>query len=464
MQLRRVSSTSEVPDDPFGMAVAELIVELLGQTAVELQYTPTDQPPPDPRAGRDHAPFATASHQVLEGWRTTLTISLGERIGRLVRGDHASPLEPLAGLPEACLRAIAQFRGVVSAPSPTLSPSIRRALRDSVVVEFLSHRQDDSAHLKEPTWLLAETLEYLIELSGSRVESKSLTHGVVITDALPDAPRLSVLYPSGLRTAKRSPLLFDGQRSVLIVDSAGRARTELQRHRLERLLPSSITLGTDESAFIDRGSLVALATRRLGGIGFFLREDRSIWTFVDGRPLLIRRGEHWTAFPAWLAAAVGDAIGGGHAVDLVVQTALMISAQRSGAILGIVHETTALDGVVETKDRYDLRDEVDPAAMRPETRLHHLIDAKDMDAQTLARLAALDGATIVDRNGQLLAYGAILSSSDSQHEGARTAAARTLSRQALAVLRVSEDGEISVFRAGEMVATLLRSGSVDPPP
>jgi hypothetical protein len=93
--------------------------------------------------------------------------------------------------------------------------------------------------------------------------------------------------------------------------------------------------------------------------------------------------------------------------------------------------------------------------MQAETRLHHLIEAEDLDAQTLARLAALDGATILDRDGHLIAYGAIVTSSDSQHEGARTAAATTLSHSAEIVLKVSVDGDITVLRAGEVIATLL---------
>ncbi|HKN40588.1 MAG TPA: hypothetical protein VJ456_15935, partial [Acidimicrobiia bacterium] len=84
-----------------------------------------------------------------------------------------------------------------------------------------------------------------------------------------------------------------------------------------------------------------------------------------------------------------------------------------------------------------------------------LIDAESLDAQTLARLAALDGATILSRDGRLLAYGAIVASSDSQHEGARTAAATTLSQSAEIVLKVSVDGDITVLRAGGVIATLL---------
>jgi DNA integrity scanning protein DisA with diadenylate cyclase activity len=201
---------------------------------------------------------------------------------------------------------------------------------------------------------------------------------------------------------------------------------------------------------------VAEATRRLGGIGFFLRADRSVWVFADGQPLVIRRGEHWTAFPLELATAISSAIGASVAtVNILVQTAFLISAQRHGAILAIVDDPDSLEGIVSEKDRYDLRDAVDPMNMPIETRLHHLIDAEGLDAQTLARFAALDGATILDRDAHLLAYGAIVTSSDSQHEGARTAAATTLSHTADIVLKVSVDGDITVFRNGEVIATLL---------
>jgi DNA integrity scanning protein DisA with diadenylate cyclase activity len=71
------------------------------------------------------------------------------------------------------------------------------------------------------------------------------------------------------------------------------------------------------------------------------------------------------------------------------------------------------------------------------------------------RLATLDGATVLDREGRLLAYGAIVTSADSQHEGARTAAARTLSETAQVVLKVSVDGDITIFRDGTAVTTLL---------
>ncbi len=139
----------------------------------------------------------------------------------------------------------------------------------------------------------------------------------------------------------------------------------------------------------------------------------------------------------------------------MARAAFTISAEPHGAILAIVEDASSIDDVVSLKDRYDLRDGIDPAARRPETRLHHLLDAEDLDEHTLARLATLDGATIIDRDGHLLAYGAIVTTADSDHEGARTAAARTLSRDAIVVLKVSVDGDITVFQSGSPVTTLL---------
>jgi hypothetical protein len=249
---------------------------------------------------------------------------------------------------------------------------------------------------------------------------------------------------------------------VLLVDLDGRARTELQRHRLDRFAkPGAEPVHVDGLG--DGGSLVAAATRVVGGLGLYLRPDRSIWTFVDGHPLIVRRSEHWTAFPLPLAESLSRAIGGGKAAQMVADAAFTISGQPRGAILAIVDDAAALEGVVPLKDRYDLRNELDPAAMRIETRLHHLIDADDLDERTLVRLATLDGATILDRDGRLVAYGAVVSSFDSQHEGARTAAARTLSERAQVVAMISVDGDITIFRDGTAIATLLRGATSSVP-
>lgn len=439
-----------LPPDPAGDEVAATIAEMLEGATVDLLYSPGDAPPPPVPVGPG---TATASGPGPGGWRLTCTIRLGAPGETVITPESTGLLAVVDALAPAALDTAAQFRADGDAGKRGLNPATRRALRDTLAVEALARHP--ALRGERPTAdLLGRILEYLIELSGTRVESRELTHGLVIVDVFTDTPRLRFDYPADLRAAKRAPLLFDGQRSVLLVDTQGHPRFELQRHRLEQMRPSA-TPGSRIADFVESGSFVAETTRRLGGLGFFLRADRNIWVFVGGQPLLVRRREHWTAFPLELAAFVAGLIAGGRAAALVAQAAYILSAQGHGAILAVVGDRDRLDGVVSPKDRYDLRNESDLLATRPETKLHHLIDAEDLDQQTLARLASLDGATIVDRDGNLLAYGAIVASSDSQNEGARTAAAKTLSQTADVAIVMSQDGDITVFRDGKAAVTLL---------
>jgi hypothetical protein len=452
---QRTSDVDELPDDPIGEAVAVALAEILAGASVELSYAPSSPAAPAPKPSTEPG-VAMATGPGPPGWQTTVIVRLNERVARLLDSDHPTSLaELLAGLPGAGVAAAARFRHHVEEGSQRLNAPLRRGLRDTVAAELLAGHLERRAGRRPRADLMDETIQFLIELSGSRVESHELTHGVVVADVLVDEPRLKFRYPDDIRAAKRAPLLFDGQRAVLVVDLDGRARTELQRHRFQRLAPGARIeeAGNDDS--LESGSLVAEATAALGGVGFYVRADRSIWTFADGVPLLVRSAEHWTAFPLELTASIENMIGGGPAAALLARAAFMISAQPGGAILAVVEHPADVDGTVSPKDRFDLRDDIDPTAMRPETRLHHLIDADDLDEHTLVRLATLDGATVLDRKGSLVAYGAIVNSADSQHEGARTAAARTLSETALVVLKVSVDGDITIFRGGRALTTLL---------
>jgi hypothetical protein len=452
----RTSLDGTPPPDPVGDVIAETALDLLPGADVELTYTPVGVA--TPRPGDGSIMSATAGGP--PGWQLTLLVGPGQRIAPLI-DSQSSFRELLSTLPEAMLRAAAMLRAQDSDGSRPVGSLLRRSFRDTaaaeVLVSYLRARSDG----RVGTELIEDTIEYLVELNSTRVESQQLTHGVVMTDIFRDPPRVDVRYPADVKVAKRAPLLFDGQRSVLVVDLEGRARTELQHHRLDRFAKKGVE-PVRIDGLTDGGALVAAATRMVGGLGLYLRPDRSIWAFVDGHPLIVRRGERWMAFPLPLAESLSRMIGGGAAAQMVADAAFAISGQPLGAILAIVDDAAALDDVVQLKDRYDLRNELDPAAMRIETRLHHLIDAENLDDRTLVRLATLDGATILDRDGRLLAYGAIVSSFDSQHEGARTAAARTLSERAQVVAMVSVDGDITIFRNGTAIATLLRgaTGSV----
>jgi hypothetical protein len=69
-----------------------------------------------------------------------------------------------------------------------------------------------------------------------------------------------------------------------------------------------------------------------------------------------------------------------------------------------------------------------------------------LDRRARAELLSLDGASVLDRNGRILAAGAMIDvPSGSVGGGGRTAAARRLSTIGLGV-KVSQDGTITGFR------------------
>jgi hypothetical protein len=80
----------------------------------------------------------------------------------------------------------------------------------------------------------------------------------------------------------------------------------------------------------------------------------------------------------------------------------------------------------------------------------------ELEPTVLAALASLDGATVTDRHGNLIAVGAILRHpyteslrEDAIIEGARTTAAMSAS-QFGPVLKVSEDGGIAFYDNGKV--------------
>ncbi|HEY2157670.1 MAG TPA: hypothetical protein VGH33_18720, partial [Isosphaeraceae bacterium] len=91
--------------------------------------------------------------------------------------------------------------------------------------------------------------------------------------------------------------------------------------------------------------------------------------------------------------------------------------------------------------------------------LHHVVRDQalfDLDPAVLESIAGIDGAVVVDRDGRLLTFGAILRIDPEALrvaravEGARTLAALSASFHG-PTLKVSEDGLITMFLGGRRV-------------
>ena len=134
---RLVPDLAEQPVDPVGDAVGSFIAELLNTATVELSYHRVGDEPSRALFPDAMMVVAEASAEVLDGWVTTITVGFGD--GTIARVESIP--ESLRALPDAALRAAHAFRHSPAGLSGKISPTVDRALRDTVIVELLSHHQ-----------------------------------------------------------------------------------------------------------------------------------------------------------------------------------------------------------------------------------------------------------------------------------------------------------------------------------
>jgi DNA integrity scanning protein DisA with diadenylate cyclase activity len=148
-----------------------------------------------------------------------------------------------------------------------------------------------------------------------------------------------------------------------------------------------------------------------------------------------------------------EAVGTRPLAERLFQTALDLADARHGALFVLLRDPQQATGqLIAPADRLDTMAEPVTARSSPSRRdLMYLLanrTALDMDRTVLEALATMDGATVVDGDGRLLAVGAILLHPPIPHEviveGARTTAA-IAAAQFGPVLKVSEDGAITFY-------------------
>ena len=136
------------------------------------------------------------------------------------------------------------------------------------------------------------------------------------------------------------------------------------------------------------------------------------------------------------------------------QTALNLADAREGALFVVLRDPDrAVPELIAPGDRLQRAGPADGGGAPSRRHLLQLLTNRSVTSfdPTVRALATMDGATVVDRSGRLLAVGAILMHPSapgvepgSVVEGARTTAALGASRFGPA-LKVSEDGVISFF-------------------
>lgn len=337
----------------------------------------------------------------------------------------------------------------------------RGAIEDRYVGAFL----DGEAYTVDVGQARADRIALVIELlrvaALSSYENRPISTGVLLlgTSDDPCRPHAS-LGPSApsfteqLTGIKSFYRLADGVRTVFLANAEGKMLDiiDIDRwgaqmcHGDELHAPCALPYQAHARATLHHGHVCAV-----------LSPSREIKVFAECAELFAFRGAAWhlldleAKYDVW-AQAVGEPALAGR----LFQTALDLADAREGALFVVIRDPeTSVSQLVAPQDRLDIpASALQLPSTGPSRRdLLHLLEgrsATDLDPSVFAALASLDGATVVDQSGRLLAAGAILrlppsdAASSEVIEGARTTAAMAASRFG-PVLKVSEDGEITFF-------------------
>jgi hypothetical protein len=253
--------------------------------------------------------------------------------------------------------------------------------------------------------------------------------------------------------------LADGVRTVFLADAEARLLDIIDIERWGSRVNERVLL---KAPCTKAYEFHARATLDQGHVCGVLSRSREIKIFAEGAEIFAFRGAAWhlldlkAKYDLW-AQAVGESA----LASRLFQTALDLADERQGALFVLVRDPdVAVPQLVAPGDRLDLQMESHAVDTPPSRRdLLHLLEGRSataLDPSVFAGLASLDGATVVDRTGHLLAAGAILRHPETEDlqpvgiiEGARTTAAIAASRFG-PVLKVSEDGVITFFDRGRV--------------
>jgi hypothetical protein len=364
---------------------------------------------------------------------------------------------------ESRLRAILNPQLLVERPG-----LFRGAIEDRYVGAFFDgtpySRRADGARSER----VAEVLEMLRVAALSTYENQPISTGVVLLEGdedpvahYPASERDWPHYTGALTSIKSFFRLADGVRTVFLVARDGRLLDIVDMNRWA----GQLNCRTDLIAPCARKYMThACATIGTRNVCIVLSPGREIKVFAEGAQIFAFRNAGWhlldlqAKFDMWERAVAQPAL-----ARKLFQTALDLADMREGALFVVLRQPLeSISELVAPIDRLDMElldQKSDPGTPSRRHLLHVLAGrtVTDLDPSLLDALATLDGAVVTDRNGQLLAVGAILrhppatlpGTESGISEGARTTAAMAASRYG-PVLKVSEDGMITFFDGGRV--------------
>lgn len=372
---------------------------------------------------------------------------------------------------ERMVRSIVQFLSTRyellfdSETAASSMPLVGGLTEDRYVSTFLEGRvfKDTGSAVTLPD-RVSEAIEVLRISALSSYEDKRISTGALLFGAMPDTchslpsrPADALPYSSDLTSIRSFHRICDGLQTIALVDAKGFMveLVDVQEWAqpftdLELPVPTARRYRTHSQATLCGGHICLVLTPN-GEIKIF-GEGVQLFSFFDGRWHLT---DAVSKYQAWEAA-----VGSGDLAARLLSASLNLAEHRRGGMFVVLEDPSHARRLMSGVDLLET-DRRERAGAK--NQLHYLLRrtrATELSTAVLESIAQIDGSVVLDRDANLLAFGAILryippadGHDEDIGEGGRTAAAIGAS-QFGDVMMVSEGGQLSFYRKGHCVWTM----------
>lgn len=181
----------------------------------------------------------------------------------------------------------------------------------------------------------------------------------------------------------------------------------------------------------------------VGRIALVLNRAGEILIFIHGQLLFARRSGTWHFLTHDPVVSQMSVPKNPNVRQAIYETLLDASFARTGACIGVVRHRASQSWT----ELVNITDRLDPAASDKAATIKRIIGGRlfhELPRALRQELVAIDGSTVMDHTGKILAVGAILRLPGGSTSGGRTAAAIELGKLGLGV-KVSQDGGITGY-------------------
>jgi hypothetical protein len=309
---------------------------------------------------------------------------------------------------------------------------------------------------------VADAIEVLRTSSMSTYENRRIATGVLLFGSTPEpcheppiTPKRALRYSHLLTSIRSFHRLCDGTRTLALVDQDGMLSELIDVHEWSEPYRDMPLAVPPAAAYADH----CRATLCGGHICVILSPNGEIKIYSDGVPVFRFIDGKWRLVDARYRYEMWKkAIGNKDLAERLFTVALNLTESRRGALFVVLDQRESARHLVSDPDLLDHLNHDDwMDGITSKDQLHYLLRDKsvlDVPPTVLENIARIDGAVVLCPDSNLLAFGAILHHQSTEEvlnrtvEGGRTTAAIAASQYGT-VLKISEDGIISMYRSGQ---------------